>query len=248
MTPTELLERMATRLQPVLEEVVFLGGCATQLLINDPAAPPVRITDDVDVIVEIGSRLGYAKFSKRLRELGFVEDSSEGAPICRFRVNGMKLDVMPTDEAILGFSNRWYSDALKGAGTITFKGLRLRVVTAPHFLATKLEAFKGRGGGDVYASKDLEDIISVIDGRPTLVDEVNKANANLQGYIGREFAKLLKNQEFLDAVPGHLPGDQASQARAPRIFKVLREIARTQLSQHRTKPPSRQGTNRHQGR
>ena len=132
-----------------------MGGCATQSLISDPGAPAVRITDDVDVLVEIGSHLEYARFSKKLRDLGFVEDSSEGAPICRFRVDRMKLDVKPTDEAILGFSNRWYSDALRGAQTITFEGLKLRVVTAPHFLATKFEAFKGRGDSDVHASKDL---------------------------------------------------------------------------------------------
>ena len=146
-TPADLLEQMATRLKPLLAEVVFLGGCATQLLITDAAAAPIRITDDVDVIVEITSLPQYSNFSKRLRQLGFREDSSEGAPICRFIAYGLKLDVMPTDEKILGFSNRWYKSALKGAQTIEFHGLKLRVVTAPHFLATKLEAFKGRGGG-----------------------------------------------------------------------------------------------------
>jgi predicted nucleotidyltransferase len=244
MTPTELLQMMASRLQPLLEEVVFLGGCATQLLITDPAAPPLRITDDVDVIVEIGSLLEYSKFSKRLRNLGFVEDSSEGAPICRFRVDGMKLDVMPTDESILGFSNRWYSDAFSKAETLKFYGLNLRVVTAPHFLATKLEAFKGRGAGDFSASKDLEDIISVIDGRPTLLEEVSNANARLLGYIRREFGKLLENREFVEAVPGHLLGDPASQARAPRILKILKELASRGPALHPKKGASKQSKNK----
>jgi hypothetical protein len=216
---------MATRLKPLLAEVVFVGGCATQLLITDSAAAPVRITDDVDVIVEITSLPQYARFSKRLRKLGFREDSTEAAPICRFTADRMKLDVMPTDEKILGFSNRWYKSALRSAQIAEFQGMKLRVVTAPHFLATKLEAFKGRGGGDVYASKDLEDIIAVIDGRPSLLQEVNAARTTLRTYIGREFAALLNNQDFVHALPGHLPGDRASQARVPRILASLRALS-----------------------
>ena len=65
---------MAERLKRVLPEIVFVGGCATGLLITDPAASPVRARDDVDVIVEAASYAEYARFSKRLRNLGFSED------------------------------------------------------------------------------------------------------------------------------------------------------------------------------
>src|SRR5882724_7623834 len=106
---------MAARLRPLLPEIVFVGGCTTGLLITDPAASPVRATDDVDVIVEVASYAEYARFSKRLRKLGFSEDSSEGAPICRWIVDQMKLDVMPTDEIILDFSNRWFKPAVDAA-------------------------------------------------------------------------------------------------------------------------------------
>jgi predicted nucleotidyltransferase len=119
----------------------------------------VRATDDVDVIVEVASYAEYARFSKRLRNLGFSEDSSEGAPICRWLIDRMKLDVMPTDETILGFSNRWYKPAIETAAIVALDGFELRVVTTPYFIGTKLEAFRGRGKGDFYASSDLEDII-----------------------------------------------------------------------------------------
>lgn len=39
-------------------------------------------------------------------------------------------------------------------------------------IATKIEAFKGRGRGDFFASHDLEDLIFVMDGRSTIVEEV----------------------------------------------------------------------------
>jgi hypothetical protein len=76
----DLLEVAAERLRPLLPEIVFVGGCATGLLITDSGAAPVRRTYDVDVISEIASYADYAAFSERLRVLGFMEDSARGAP------------------------------------------------------------------------------------------------------------------------------------------------------------------------
>ena len=45
-----LLERVVRLLEPLLEELVFAGGCATGLLISDAASGDVRMTRDVDTI------------------------------------------------------------------------------------------------------------------------------------------------------------------------------------------------------
>jgi hypothetical protein len=79
----ELLKRVANRLGPLLGEVVFVGGCTTELFVTDDAAAEVRPTFDVDVIAEITSYADYATFSEPLRALGFREDTSRGAPLCR---------------------------------------------------------------------------------------------------------------------------------------------------------------------
>jgi predicted nucleotidyltransferase len=157
----------AVLLRPMLGDLVFVGGAVTSLLVTDEGAGPPRTTLDVDAIAEITSYAEYTAFGERLRALGFSEDISEGAPLCRWVHSGTILDVMPLDEKILGFSNRWYRAAMEAAATHQLSGdLEIRVVTAPHFLATKIAAFKGRGRGDVWASHDLEDLIFVIDGRP----------------------------------------------------------------------------------
>lgn len=135
------------------------------------------------------------------------------------------IDVMPTDRSILGFSNRWYSGAMRSAEQVRLpSGSYIRMVTAPFFLATKLEAFYGRGNGDFIASHDLEDLIAVLDGRSSVVQEVS-ACGELRAYLSREFAKLLANNEFQDALPGHLPGDAASQARAALILERMMKIS-----------------------
>lgn len=51
----EILEMAVACLGALADEMVFLGGCATGLLITDKAAPPIRATQDVDAIVEMVS-------------------------------------------------------------------------------------------------------------------------------------------------------------------------------------------------
>ena len=216
----------AAALRPLLPELAFVGGCVTGLLITDEAAGEPRGTIDVDAIAEITSYAQYAEFGDRLRGLGFHEDTSEGAPVCRWIRGGMILDVMPLDEKILGFSNRWYRAAMEASVTKKLGGdLEIRMVTAPYFVATKLEAFKGRGRGDFPGSHDLEDVVSIIDGRETLSAEVRSAGAKLSQYVRVEIAKLLANPGFTDALPGFLLPDSASQSRIGIVLSRLQELA-----------------------
>ena len=146
----------------MLDKLVFVGGCTTGLFITDPAASGIRPTKDVDAIVDVTSYAKYTALSERLRTLGLAEDTTPGAPLCRWRRNDLIVDIMPTDATVLGFSNRWYPAAIETAQTFYIAGHDARVVTPALFIATKLEAFHGRGGDDVVASHDLEDIISVV--------------------------------------------------------------------------------------
>lgn len=100
----------------------------------------------------------------------------------------------------------------------------IRVVTAPFFVATKLEAFKGRGGADYTTSRDLEDLMAVLDGRPEIVDEIARAH-ELCSFIAGEFRQMLRVPAFLDALPGHLLPDRVSQERLPILMNRMRSIA-----------------------
>lgn len=221
----DLLVQAARLLEPLLDELVFVGGCTTALLITDKAAAEVRPTYDVDAIAEITSYADYVDFSERLRKIGFNEDMSEGAPICRWRQKKTILDVMPLDEKILGFSNRWYRPAMESAEERELEtGLCIRVVNPAYFCATKLVAFASRGKGDYMASHDLEDLLSVIDGRRELVREIHSAPLDVRAYIASEVGTLLDTEAFVDALPGHLHPDAASQGRVGTILDRMRQI------------------------
>lgn len=221
-----LLKEAAKLLIPVLDELVFVGGCTTGLLITDEGAGDVRPTFDVDAITEITSYADYVIFSERLRILGFTEDTSEDAPLCRWLHGETRLDVMPLDESILGFSNRWYEAALRSAQEYELEpDLHIRVVTAPYFCATKIEAFRGRGKGDYLSSHDLEDLITVVDGRSELVNELRSAPADVRSYIAGAISQMLKTTDFMDALPGYLLPDAASQSRISLLLERLTEIS-----------------------
>lgn len=222
-----MIIHVAKHLGDLKDKVVFVGGCTTGLFITDPAMPEVRVTQDVDVIVEVASRMEYYKLENALRTKGFIQDMSENAPVCRWLVDAIKVDIMPTQEDILGFSNRWYLPAIKNADLVELEEkLTIQLVAPSYFLATKIEAFKGRGGGDYMASHDMEDIMIVLDGRPEIVSEIRNSSDDLKIFLSGTFRTLLADGEFVDAIPGHLAPDRASQARLPRLMKCLEEISK----------------------
>ena len=206
------LEIIASALGDLLQEVVFVGGNTTALLVDEAAHYCLRKTDDVDVIIDVTTYLGYQKFSERLKKLNFREDVD--GPTCRWLIEShlgtVKLDVMPIDEEALGFSNRWYKEAIDTATQIRLpSGILIRVVSPAYFLATKFEAFADRGKGD-YFSHDMEDIIFVLENRRELILELMDCTEELKAYFS-EKATGLMNDKFLNVLPGLLNSTASEQ-------------------------------------
>ncbi|ARU56632.1 hypothetical protein OLMES_2582 [Oleiphilus messinensis] len=196
------------------------------LLVPEQAYSGVRQTEDIDVILDIMTRSQYYSFCERLRAKGFKEDVSDEAIICRWiapKTHGkVKVDVMPTSEEILGFTNRWYIEAINTAETIKLPmGIDINVVSAPYFLATKMEAFKSRGKGD-YFCHDLEDILFVIENRDNLVIELFEASVELKDYLADEIGKLYSSPDFVNILPGLLTMESSE----PTVKNTLSLISR----------------------
>jgi hypothetical protein len=85
----EMVLYVARKLGNLLEEVVFLGGSATGLLISDPAVPDVRMTQDVDVIVEAATRIEYHRLEQKLLHKGFVQSCQSARRFSVFQIVGM---------------------------------------------------------------------------------------------------------------------------------------------------------------
>jgi predicted nucleotidyltransferase len=221
-----LLETAAVRLGDLLSEVVFVGGSTLDLMVSDEGAAPVRPTTDVDVVVEITTYHEYVAFAERLRAIGFSEDMREKAPLCRWRHGDLTLDVMPLDASTLGFTNRWYQGVFDTAAPAKLQsGIEIRLVTAPFFLGTKLEAFRARGQGDFYGSHDIEDVVAVIDGRESLLSEIHSAPADLIAYLAEATTGLLATPAFMESISGHLPNDGVGRLREGLVIERITAIS-----------------------
>jgi predicted nucleotidyltransferase len=141
-------------LQELANDVIFVGGAAVSLY-ADRLGEETRPTDDVDILVEIANYKEYANIEEKLRTKGFVNDI-ESEIICRYKINGIIVDIMPTAKEILGFTNKWYMDGFKNA--VSYKidhHYSIKIFSSVYFLATKLETFKDRGNNDGRWSTDF---------------------------------------------------------------------------------------------
>jgi hypothetical protein len=226
-----ILELVAQALGPVCDSVVFVGGCATGLLLTQERPDRIRITEDVDIVAQALTARDYHAIEAQVRARGFGNDMRPDAPICRWIYKNITLDLMPTVKDILGFANRWYPLALQTATPVKLPGgVTIRLITAPVFIATKLEAFKDRGNNatgkpDYLGSHDLEDIITVADRRPELLAECQASAPELRAYLAAEFRALFADAEFEPTLAGHLPGDAFSQQRVRPLAQTLREFS-----------------------
>lgn len=221
------LEQVGRRLRPLLDRLVFVGGQVAELLVSESGATRVRPTNDVDVVVAVTTRTAYQAVTEVLREQGFREDTRTDAPVCRWRADGdMTLDVMPMAGEVLGFTNAWYHTVVNTAVTYALEpGLSIRIAAAPAFLATKWAAFDDRGGGDHFGSHDIEDIITVVAGRPELVAEIRLAPGDLITFLAARTSEFLAHPDAGDAIEGALPDARFDATLINRVRERLKDIA-----------------------
>lgn len=192
-----MIRQVADALGDLKDEVVFVGGCVTGLLVNDPfTLEQVRYTDDVDLIVDVITHADWRQLQKQLHQKGFKEDMTDDL-ICRMYLANLKVDIMPVEEKILGFSNQWYKSAMKNPLLYNLdKESNVKIISPVYFIATKIEAYKGRGESDILGSHDLEDIITLFDGRAEIVEEVLSSAIDVRTYITSQLKQLMANNNF----------------------------------------------------
>jgi hypothetical protein len=201
-----MLQIVADGLEELKEEVVFVGGAIAELYADDPASSDIRPTLDVDCVIELSSRLDHAKLEERLRAKKFAHDISKGAPICRWIYKSIKVDVMPTDEKILGFKNQWYSLGVENKiSKILPNGNNIYIFRPEYYLASKFEAHHDRGGSDLRQSHDFEDIIYILDNCTDIVENIRSSNVDVKRYLKSECQKLLENDALAEAMDCALP-------------------------------------------
>ncbi|WP_228768281.1 hypothetical protein [Limnohabitans sp. DM1] len=224
MNHVDMIAVVARALGPdLLAKVAFVGGCTTGLLLTDAfSKQQVRHTDDVDLIVHVVGHVGLASLQAQLVGCGFSHSMEDDAPICAMRLGQLRVDFMPDDVAVLGFTNRWYAQALHSALPFALPdGQVIRLLTPAFFVATKLEAYLGRGNNDPLGSRDIEDILTLVDGRAELVQDLQTASLELRSFVATELRRLMPLVPFSYAVTS-AAGNDAGRERL--IFERLETL------------------------
>jgi len=222
MSNIQLLTAVAKGLGHLCPKVVFVGGAVTELYATDNAVSEIRPTDDVDCVVELVSYSAFTQIEKELRGLNFKNDMDSNI-ICRWIYRGIKVDVMPDDAKIMGFSNPWYKEGIRNSiPYILEEELIIRIFSTAWFLASKMAALADRGRYNFRTSTDFEDIIFVIDSRPELAEELKTVDENVKYYIKSEFQKYLLNPGISEGIFCALPHDSGKE----RIEQVRKNMIR----------------------
>jgi len=221
-----MLDTAAEELSFLETAPVFVGGATIGLFIDALGQSQLRPTLDVDCIVPgVSTRTGWWKLEETLRARKWSPDPD--GPMCRYiSPSGVTVDVMPMDPSILGFADRWYAELVPRADSIVLSSGRAILVPTPAYLLTcKLEAWSDRGRADPLMSKDLEDIMALLDGCRELERSVSSSDAHVQDAVRESIGGILVDRGVLEVALGQLPRGGDPHAQRRRVRRLMERLA-----------------------
>lgn len=189
------LEVVARGLGELLADSVFVGGSTVPLYLASPETEELRVTEDIDIVIQVSSLVSYAKLEERLVEKGFRHDLVSKVAI-RKKYKGLVVDIMPSDPNVWGFANKWYEHGRETSQIhLLPQGTEIRIFKLPYFLAAKFEAHKNRAES-LDLSDDLEDIFLILQGAKDFDSTLLGGSEQVKSYLRQEFKKLLSLSEL----------------------------------------------------
>jgi predicted nucleotidyltransferase len=219
-----VIKKIATALQNLNERFVYVGGAVVSLYVNDPQADDVRPTKDIDISLEIASLAELEQLREELLKKGFKQ-SHEDNVICRFRYDDIKVDVMSTKAIGWAPANVWFAPGFKHLQKVQLDKQSINILPLSYFLATKFEAFHGRGEKEPRMSHDLEDVIYIMDNRTDLVEVIKRSPDDVRNYLIKEFTSILNSAVLREAIQGNLYYE-TQDIRFKKLITKLEEIVK----------------------
>ncbi len=222
----EALIRVALTLKPLLGELVFVGGRVVEHYLTSPVSPRPRPTKDTDAVCLVGKYSEYHALGEQLEKLGLRHDTSEGAHMCRWKSDTDTIDILPVDPSKFGFHSHWYEYGVETAMQVELaEGILIRIFMPTVFVADKLDAHEDRGGADPRASHDLEDIINIVAGRPSIAEEYRAEIPELRAWVARQVKELFGGDFGEEIIESHLPRTSDRATLLAEVSARLEEIA-----------------------
>ena len=205
----ERVLKIAAALEELNTKVVYVGGSVVQFYASDQGAANPMTTYDVDCVVDLTSYFEYNGFEEELHGKNFSNDTSEGAPICRFLYDDEIVDFMPKVDTGIGESNRWYPKGVEHKQSFSINSkIAIYIMPVTYYLASKFDALHSRGGTDYRGSKDFEDIVYVVNTCLNLKEEIGKIDDEaLKEFLKSEFSALFRRLNIREEIECALDDD-----------------------------------------
>jgi hypothetical protein len=225
MTNIGMIQCVARGLATLKDEVAFIGGSVAALYAQKPELSDIRPTLDIDCVVEISTYIAYIQLEEQLRVLGFRDDTTAGAPVCRKIYRGITVDFMPINEDILGFSNKWYRSGMNNKMRYALSDdMSIFIFPVEYYIATKFEALNNRGGRDIRGSRDWEDIVYILTNSLELLQRMKSCTDTvLVEYLKGQCSRLLKNNNIREIIYASLPYN-AEEESIDAVLDIINEI------------------------
>lgn len=197
-----VVAEVAAALKSLKDQMVFVGGAVISLYTDDPAADEIRPTSDIDMTLNALSLGDWTNLQEELDKLGFHPDPF-GPSICRYKYKEIDIDIIPAEGGPMGHANKWYKLGFDDLWSAKAKDEDIWILSAPCFLATKLEAFYDRGE-DYRTSHDFEDVIYVIDNRTSIVEDISSTQKEIKQFLITELKKLTDSISYDEILSAHI--------------------------------------------
>ncbi|MEM7655965.1 MAG: nucleotidyl transferase AbiEii/AbiGii toxin family protein [Bacteroidota bacterium] len=223
----ELLQTVASGLSDLTRQTIFVGGAVLDLYITDLAAPEYRPTSDIDCMLHIPALLDMFQWEQLLSDRGFEKVGVAGQPSPHWKYQGIPLTISPMQWQIelMGFQNRWYEEGVFHARPYSLSnGHSIRLFPPAYYVAAKIDAFQNRGKEDFRRSEDFQDLVFLIENRPELPSEIERAFHEVRTYIRTQFRRFLAYPELEEGLYYALPFG-ADEEHIDKIQNIMREIA-----------------------
>ena len=219
-----MIDDIVSLIGPLSKSLVFIGGSVVSLYIEQDDIEEFRPTDDVDAVIHVSTLMDYYDIDSKLKSLGFKNCTKKKSPICRYTHGELIFDLTPDDKNILGFSNTWYKEGVKSAIDATLTtGEKIKILSLPYFICTKIEAFNDRGGDDLLFSHDLEDITLILRGLKN-PKSILSAPSEVEVHIRKFFRKIIREFEYIDYLFGEYPSTGKGVVEAGKLIDFLKSI------------------------
>lgn len=217
----KVVEKVATSLEELNSEVIYVGGAVVSLYVTDEGAEQPRPTKDIDISVQIST---YAEMDELREKLALKKIFPAPSEIIMYRYSyeDILIDFIPFEETPLGPTNRWLKPGFEKAYPINIGELEIKILPVSLFLATKWEAFKSRGN-DPRTSHDFEDLIYIIDNNLEVVDDIRNANKDVQNFLKEMSNEILNHHSRIEIIECHINPFTAKERR-DIVIEKLNEI------------------------